>query len=340
MIPEIEGAVQDAQDELESLEDQLDDHSALQDTIEDRLEKVEDTIDEFDDAGSTTARRQALEQAQAETQATQDALDKLQEQVGYEDETLAAHVEAAEEAVELVEDLLDDLDPGEGKEDQSKESDELIIEVNEEEKEAPERFMTPLEIVRFFDYDPDNVVLYKARDIEKDGSREDDQFLPRDEEIDLRELNRFACLPSETPYGAAADGPVDALDNDALVTDIGRLREEYEVDIEDDSKGNYTQVIVRNWPIPSDAYTHDRTDVMIRVPRGYPQKPPDWVYVEPDLQLEDGGYPRKHNKDRVSGWLALSWHVNKLDEVSWVPYETDLKWYLDTFCDLRLRQGE
>jgi len=203
---------------------------------------------------------------------------------------------------------------------------------------APERYMTALEIVRLCDYDPDNVVLYKARDIEDDGTREGDQYLPRDDDIDLRELNRFACLPSETPYGATADDSLDAIENQALVQDIERLQEEYEVNVEEE--GNFTQVIVRGWPIPSDAYSKERTDVMIRVPQGYPQQHPDWVYVDEDLRLGDGGMPKKHNRDRVNGWLALSWHVNKLNDVTWVPYETDLKWYLDTFCDHRLRQGE
>lgn len=322
--------IQRAQTELQSLEDALETPSPLQESVEDQLEEVEDAVDEFEDTGNPDT----LERATTSIQAAQDTFDELQDEIGYDDPSLVELVENVDDALEDVEDALDTIED-------NGDLPELVVEVNEEEKEPPERYMTPLEIVRFFDYDPDNVVLYKARDIEEDGSREDDQYLPRDEDIDLRELNRFACLPSETPYGAATDDdPVNDLENEALVTDINRLREEYEVDIEDDPNGNFTQVIVREWPIPSDAYSKDRTDVMIRVPNGYPQQHPDWVYVDKDLRLQNGGWPRKHNKDRVPGWLALSWHVNKLNEVSWVPYETDLKWYLDTFCDHRLRQGE
>jgi hypothetical protein len=329
MAPATVALVQKAQTELQSLQDAFETHSALLESIEDSLETVENAVVEFNEGETTDARAEALSQARAAVQSAQDDLDTLQDSVGYDDADAARRVESAEEALEAVEDALAELD-----------SDPLVIEVNEEEKEPPERFMTPLEIVRLFEYDPDNVVLYKARAIEEDGSREGDQYLPRDQEIDLRKLNRFACLPSETPYGAAADDSLDDLENEALATDINRLREEYEVDVEDDPKGNFTQVIVRDWPIPSDAYTKDRTDVMIRVPHGYPQQHPDWVYVEENLKLQSGGWPRKHNRDRAKGWLALSWHVNKLNEVTWVPYETDLKWYLDTFCDLRLRQGE
>jgi hypothetical protein len=328
-------AVQDAQDQLEAVQDTLpEEHQAQQEAVEDALEDAEDAIDEMEDAreaGDDEAFSDALGHATAAVQTAQDELDILQDGVGYEDADQAELIESAEDTIEVVEDELhtindDDVDG------------ELIVVVNEEEKDAPERFMTPLEIVRLFDYDPDNVVLYKARDIQ-DGSQEGDQFLPRDEDIDLRDLNRFACLPSETPYGATADDQTDEIENDALRQDIERLREEYAVDVQDDAKGNFTQVIVRDWPIPSDAYNKDRTDVMIRVPQGYPQQHPDWVYVEEDLKLASGGWPKKHNRDRVPGWLALSWHINKLEHVSWVPYETDLKWYLDTFCDHRLRQG-
>lgn len=334
-------SVQEAQDQLEAVQDALPaEHQAQQEAVEDALEEAEDAIDDMEDAseaGDDEAFSDALGHAKAAVQAAQDHLDVLQDDVGFEDADQAELIEAAEDAIEFVEDELHAIDVDAGDDDDGDDGD-LIVVVNEEEKDAPERFMTPLEIVQLFEYDPDNVVLYKARDIQ-DGSREGDQFLPRDEEIDLRDLNRFACLPSETPYGATADDPADEIENDALRQDIERLREEYEVDVQDDPKGNHTQVIVRDWPIPSDAYTKDRTDVMIRVPQGYPQQHPDWVYVEEDLKLASGGWPKKHNRNRVPDWLALSWHVNKLDHVSWVPYETDLKWYLDTFCDHRLRQG-
>jgi len=334
-------AVQEAQDRIEDVEDAIGpEYQAQQEAVEDALEAAEDAIGAMDDA-SENDDNDALADAHASAldavKTSQDELNELQEAVGFENAGQAERIEAAEDAIERVEDQLDAFDlaetPG-----NDEPVGELFIEVNEERKKAPERFMTPLEIVRLFDYDPDNVVLYKARDIE-DGSREDDQFLPRDEDIDLRNLNQFACLPSETPYGAATGDPLDELENDTLRQDVERLREEYEVDVQDDPGGNHTQVIVRDWTIPSDAYNKEKTDVMIRVPQGYPKKHPDWVYVEEDLRLESGDYPRKHNRNRVPDWLALSWHVNKLQDVSWIPYETDLKWYLDTFCDHRLRQG-
>lgn len=340
-IASLKTVVQEAQDRLEDVEDAIDpDHQPQQEAAEDALEAAEDAIAAMDDAsddGDSDALADAYASALDAVQTSQDELNELQDAVGFENATQAERIEVAEDSIERIEDQLDafDLDETAGDDEPTG---ELFIEVNEERKEAPDRFMAPLEIVRLFDYDPDNVVLYKARDIE-DGSREGDQFLPRDEDIDLRDLNRFACLPSETPYGAATDNPIDELENDTLRQDVERLREEYEVEVQDDPGGNYTQVIVRDWPIPSDAYNKEETDVMIRVPHGYPQKHPDWVYVEEDLRVDSGGRPRKHNQNRVPEWLALSWHVNKLQDVSWVPYETDLKWYLDTFCDHRLRQG-
>lgn len=326
MVPadQIAEAVQDAQDKLDALQEEVgyDDPDLAEDIeeIEEYLEALEDTVEEEGEG------------AEKRVQEAQDSLNALQDEIGYEDPDLAELIEQVEEEIEGVEDLLAETG------DTPDEPDDLVVEVNEEEKDAPDRFMTALEIVRLFDYDPDNVVLYKARDIEDDSSREGDQFLPRDEEIDLQELNKFACLPSETPYGSTTEDSTNSTENEALNTDIERLREEYEVDIK--KEGNFTQVIVRDWSIPSDAYSKDETDVMIRVPQGYPQQHPDWVYVDDDLRLADGGIPKKHNRDRVDGWLALSWHLNNMDDVAWVPYETDLKWYLDTICDHRLRRGE
>jgi len=339
MTEQIEDAVQEAQDQLDSLENPLDaDNLRQQEEVEDALEVVEDLVEEMVDAredGNTEKFTDTLGEAKEAIQTTQDKMNELQNDVGFDDADLAARVEEVEDAIELVEDHLHGIDENEP-------SDDLIIIVNEEEREAPERHMTPLEIVRLFEYDEDNVVLYKARALD-DGDTTDDQFLPRDEEIDLCELNKFAAIPSETPYGAAADDSTTDLsniENDVIVADVERLREEYDVDVRDDADGGFIRVIVRDWDIPSDGYNQDTTDVMIRVPDDYPQTPPDWIYVEESLRVANGDLPKKHSQNRVDEWLALSWHVNKLQEVRWVPFETDLKWYLDTFCDLRFRSGE
>ncbi|MEA5406300.1 E2/UBC family protein [Haloarculaceae archaeon H-GB2-1] len=108
--------------------------------------------------------------------------------------------------------------------------------------------------------------------------------------------------------------------NEVIQTDVDELRENYTVDVDDDPDDpkpqKFTHVIVRDKSVPSDAYNKDTTDVLLRVPDDYPNEPLDWVYVDKDLRLESGGKPKKHNTDRVPGWLALSYHPKNLRTTS------------------------
>jgi hypothetical protein len=56
----------------------------------------------------------------------------------------------------------------------------------------------------------------------------------------------------------------------------------------DDEEGSW--VIIKDFPLP-EGYNYDRTDVLILLPKNYPQTPPDWFYVDAELMLENGDEP-------------------------------------------------
>lgn len=135
--------------------------------------------------------------------------------------------------------------------------------------------------------------------------------------------------------------------NEVIEFEVADLRERYEVDVDGGAEPTFMHVIVRDWPIPSDAYTKETTDTLIRVPQKYPNQAPDWIFVEPDLRVvETGERPKDSYHDntdgqvKLNGWLALSYHVTRLDNFQWQPYETDLLWYVDVFTAMRFRNGD
>jgi len=322
---ELEEATQHAQDRYRGLSDQLE--SLDEETADDlraALEAAEDAIDEADDADEEESRYDALDRAADYIQSAQDNVTTLQDAAGF-DVSYAEELEALEEAIEEVEDGLHEalleLDAGD---DDGEETDGYEVTVSGETKVLDQQRIEPIELLRRFDYDPNQYVLYPP---------DEDERVPKDSEIDLTEEDVFDAIPVDTAYGSTQ------LD-DVLATDIEVLRDDHEVDVDTEAEAQFTHVIVRDYQIPSEAYNKQTTDVMIRVHENYPQKAPDWVYVDEDLQLEGGGELRKSRDDRVRGWLALSWHINKLDGVEWEPYETDLEWYLETIVNGRLRQGD
>jgi hypothetical protein len=318
---DLEETIQHAQDRYRGLSDQLEElDEETADELRAALEATEDAIDQAEDTDEDGARRDALNRAADSIQSAQDDVDALQDAAGF-DVSYADELEALEEATEDVEDgLRDALDDA----DDDEETDDYEVTVSGETKVLDQQRIKPIELLRTFDYDPNQYVLYPP---------DEDERVPKDSEIDLAEENVFDAIPVDTAYGSTQ------LD-DVISVDIEILREKHDVDIDTDAESQFTHVIVRDYAIPSDAYNKQTTDVMIRVHENYPQKAPDWVYVDKNLQLEGGGQLRKSRDDQVRGWLALSWHINRLDGIEWEPYETDLEWYLETVVKGRLRQGD
>lgn len=305
--------IQHAQDAYREFEEDLEDlDEEAADTIRRRLEDAEDRFDD------TPKDDDALRNARADIQTAQDGINTLQESVA--DDRLEENLEDFEDHLEVIEDgITDDLLEDGNKE----EEDDYEVTVSGETKTLSQEMISPVDLLREFEYDPNRYVLYPP---------DEDERLPKTEDIDLEEQTEFDAIPVDTAYGHAQ------LDN-VLETHVEELRSDYEVEVDSEAETQFTHVIVRDYSIPSEAYNKQMTDVMIRIHQNYPQKAPDWVYVDEDLQLADGGQLQSSRDGRVRGWLALSWHINSLNGVEWRPYETGLRWYLDTIVSSRLRQG-
>ena len=307
--------IQHAQDTYRDLEERLEDvDEEAADTVRHRLEDAEDVFDDAPEEDGT------LQDVRELTQSAQDAVNKLQASAPAD---LKDDLEAFEDQLETIEDgVVDDL-LDEDEDDGDDDVEGYEVTVSGETKVLDQRTISPVDLLREFEYDPNQYVLYPP---------DEDERIPKGAELDLAERNEFDAIPADTAYGSTQ------LD-EVLEGHIDDLRGGHEVDVDTEAEAQYTHVIIRDYPIPSEAYNKETTDVMIRVHQNYPQKAPDWVYVDEDLQLANGGQLQKAKTNQVRGWLALSWHINKLDGVQWKPYETDLRWYLDTIVSGRLRQG-
>lgn len=308
----IEDLVQDAQDRLADLEGVLDGHRDAIDAIRDALEKVEDRVDDAQDHDD----RDRLGNAPAFIQDAQNTVNHLEDQVGFDSATLAEAMDDLEDAIEHIEDAVDDILEG---------TEQVVVNVSGETFVAEECEMGPVEILQEAGFVMDSYLLYFGADADED--RQD--HIEKGTTVDVCEHRQFSAIPDEIGYGGATAEGLPA----GLKTEIDDLREDYDVDVETDTGDDHIHVIVRDYPVPSDEYNMTHADVMIRVPPAYPVQAPDWVYVEEDFRTADGELPRKAqttdtnpNNDAVKdGWVALSWHINKLDGVTWKPYRTDLR---------------
>lgn len=82
-----------------------------------------------------------------------------------------------------------------------------------------------------------------------------------------------------------------------------------------------SHVIVHNLALPRD-YNRDQTDVLLKIPDGYPDTPLDNFWVPAGFRLDGGEQPDRLSTDHLSfdgqSWDRFSWHLE--DDSPWRPH--------------------
>ncbi len=83
-------------------------------------------------------------------------------------------------------------------------------------------------------------------------------------------------------------------------------------------ESGFISVILNNMPTTPLFYNQPTTDILVRVPRMYPEAGPDMFWTEPDLLLVDGRIPANADVlEHYCGrqWRRFSWHR----QAAWNP---------------------
>jgi hypothetical protein len=83
---------------------------------------------------------------------------------------------------------------------------------------------------------------------------------------------------------------------------------------------DYSWLIIPNWSLP-EGWSKQTTQLLVLLPPGYPQTPPDSFYTEVELTLAGGAEPgaasgRMEHNGRT--WRQFSWHF--VDASEWQPH--------------------
>lgn len=95
--------------------------------------------------------------------------------------------------------------------------------------------------------------------------------------------------------------------------------EEKQIKFREASDGKHNCVIIEQWSLPENKFNHAECEMLVILPNGYPDTPPDMFYVLPQLLLEGGKLAKATNakltfEDKT--WQRWSRHFKK-DE--WRP---------------------
>ena len=122
-----------------------------------------------------------------------------------------------------------------------------------------------------------------------------------------------------------------------LEKEIELLRERYTVDVTEEE--SIIDVVIHNFET-SDLYKNPKTNILLRIPRAYPDAGLDMFWTDEDLILKDGGIPNGANVvEQYLGkkWRRFSWHPQPGNPSRWNPNVDNLISYLQ-FVSKRFSQ--
>lgn len=131
-----------------------------------------------------------------------------------------------------------------------------------------------------------------------------------------------------------------------LETEIHGLQREYKVDLVEEAA--MIDVVLRDFPT-SALYSKPKTNLLIRVPRSYPDAGLDMFWTDYDLTLQGGGipngaavlegYPALDTIPELKGkqWRRFSWHPETGTPSRWNASIDNLFSYIE-FVRKRFRQ--
>jgi hypothetical protein len=118
-----------------------------------------------------------------------------------------------------------------------------------------------------------------------------------------------------------------------VIAEIDELKARYDLEVIEEP--SYICVILRDFEV-GDGYNFAASDLLLRIPRSYPDANPDMFWVRPDLTLAGGAVPQSAEcvEQHVGrSWRRFSWHWPQ----PWNPNLGDLTTYI-TFVRRRLNE--
>jgi hypothetical protein len=119
-----------------------------------------------------------------------------------------------------------------------------------------------------------------------------------------------------------------------LATELERVKPTQAFEVTEDQ--DIINVVFKNFEFGGN-FNFTRGDVLIRIPRSYPDGGPDMFWTDPEVKLADGRIPQSAEQiETYCGrpWRRFSWHKQ-----NWQPSVDSLDSYLE-FVRRRLRENK
>lgn len=103
--------------------------------------------------------------------------------------------------------------------------------------------------------------------------------------------------------------------------------------------GDLVYVIFDDYPIPSTAYSRDRTQLVITNTAQYPKTAFDMFFTDPAVRLRNGRMPEGTSHVQHIGREWLQWSIHPYNDGKWRPGRDDLAGFME-YVDRRFKNGD
>jgi len=119
-----------------------------------------------------------------------------------------------------------------------------------------------------------------------------------------------------------------------LEKELTELKQTLTIEVTEDK--NYVFLVVKEFRL-GDVFNLTNSDLLLKIPKSYPEAGPDMFFIHPDVTFTDGRIPQAAESiETVLGreWRRFSWH-----QKSWNPSIDNMHSHLE-FIKARLRKNE
>lgn len=105
------------------------------------------------------------------------------------------------------------------------------------------------------------------------------------------------------------------------------------------AESGLTNLIIKNYPLPP-GFDQKQTDLLIRLPAGFPDAPPDMFWVDPEIKLAKTGVHAPAS-DNFESYVSRTWQrfSRHLAQGAWRPGVDSLESWLHSIRTLLAKDG-
>jgi len=117
-----------------------------------------------------------------------------------------------------------------------------------------------------------------------------------------------------------------------LEKELEELRRQFSIENGEDA--SFINLVFKDFPL-GEGFNISQSDILLRIPKSYPDAGPDMFWADPNLRLANGQIPQ--SADQIESYLDKQWRRFSWHRQAWNPAIDDMHGHVE-FIRKRLKE--